>query len=219
MRTLQQLTSRTGQLADLVGTGWSHHYRCLHPAAEHRNGRRVELRWADVAAARGAQIDPATAEWHAVSGHRLHYPSPASSLSEPVAGPTSSVLLPVLRTLAAGGEVGEVLLAEWTGYDESQAGRHLHGAVFEGVRTLGRLDYSVWRTSFAGAEELIRGDQTFRSPRDRAILANFIWDVSEDWLVAADGDLASTYLATSIAIAHWDPDLEWVEVADDSPLS
>jgi hypothetical protein len=219
MRTLQHLTSRTGHLADLVGTGWSHHYRCLHPASEDRDGRRVDLRWMDVAAARGVQIDPATAEWHAVSGYRLHHPPPADTLSEPAAGPTPSVLLPVLRTVAAGRKVGEVLLAEWTGYDESQAGRDLHGAVSEGVRTLARLEYSVWRTSLTQAVELIRADQTFRSPRDRTLLANFIWDPSEDWLVAADGDLASTYLATSFPVGHWDPELEWTEVTEDAPLS
>jgi len=160
-----------------------------------------------------------SADWHDVSGSRLHHPKEGATVGEPLAGPTSSVLLPILRTIAARCEVGEVWLAEWIGYDEDQAGRPLQGAVLEGVRKFGRLHYSVWRTPLVQAIELIAADRYFRCPPDRAVLANFVWDTGENWVVAADGDLASTYVATQFAISDWAPELEWVEIPENVRLS
>lgn len=218
VRTLQQLRFLTGRLPDLVGDEWAHHYRMLHPARTQRHDEGAHVRWAEVAASRGVQVDLRSAAWHDVSGYRLHHPKATDTVGEPIAGPTSSVLLPVLCTLADCRDIEEVTLAEWNGYDEKLAGRQLEGARYQGTRSMSHLEYSLWQTTVAQAATLIESDRVFGCPPDRMVLANVIWDATEDWLVVADGDLASTYVATTFAVDRWHPDLEWVEVPADVPL-
>jgi hypothetical protein len=209
----------SGGLAGLVGTGWGHHYRILHPAYDLVDRALVPVTWAEVAARRGARPDLRTAAWHDVSGFRLHHPreNPVFRV-EPRVGPVPGVLGPVLAGLPAGSG-GGVWLAEWTGFDESAAGRSLDGCVFSGTATLVGLPHSVWRSTLPAALALIaRGDEP-GGPGSDALLADVVRDVAGGWIVVSSPDLASTYCATREPVAHWDAGLEWLEVDRAAPVS
>lgn len=64
---------------------------------------------------------------------------------------------------------------------------------------------------------MIAGDEAAR-PSHQSVLANYLWDASGDWLVAADIDLASTYCATTFAVEAWQRPLEWGPVHADTRL-
>jgi hypothetical protein len=216
---LEALPSSTWHVGDLLGRGWSRYYRFLHPAYDVAGARPVPIGWREVARRRGIDVDLASAAWHDVSGSRLHHPRPdAAFAAEPVAGPVSAVLLPILRSLPTTPDDEAVFVAEWIGYDQVASTRELAGSRRLGVRSLGSLDYSVWQSDLDTVGDLVGADAIVGPSASESVQANYVWPVSGSWLVVASPDLASTYCATRSIIDRWSPALEWVEVSAETPL-
>ncbi len=224
LAAIRQRQRPSGRVDGLLGTGWAHRYRVLHPAYRARGSGWQPVPWAEIAARTGRRFEPAHSSWHEVSGHRLHHPRPEPSWGvEPQVGPVPEVLAPVLTALVPdpasdSTRSGALLFAEWVGYDEEIAGRELTGATLvETVVDTGD-GYTVWSATVSELLRLIRGAEgQGGDPADR-VLANFTWSPAGDWLVVADPDLASTYVGTHTQVDGW-ADLEWAEVGPHAPLS
>lgn len=204
-------------VADLLGD-WPYSYRVLHPVAAGMSGRgqRPGMRWSEVAEQRATTVELSSAQWHDVSGRRLHTTAPAAEDFEPEVGPATGVLIPLLRLLAA--ETAEVDVAEWDGYGSVKAGRALDGAVRRPDRQVGRENFTVWRMPPHIAERLIQAGSETATMGSDAVLANLIEGPDDQWLVRADGDLASTYVGSRTALIHWPTSLERCSVDPGDPL-
>lgn len=213
------LDPQRATVAGLLG-GWPHAYRVLHPVEDWSPQQGLTtMRWSEIAGRRGQPFDPATASWLAVSGRRLHQTAPDGRDVEPPVGPVAGVLIPLLDVIASEFDTAEVLVGEWTGYGSATAGRNLHGARREADRVLGATTFGFWRLPLSTLVSAIAAGSETTTMGPDAVLANWIEDPLGQWVVRADGDLASTYVGTSSALPDWPTVLEWTSVGSDAPLS
>jgi hypothetical protein len=137
--------SEFGTVAGLVGSGWQHYLRVLHPAWSDRpDGASEAVRWADVGQRTGRSVDLSVASWFDVSGVRPHREElPPGVTREPD------------EALDARPLVARLL----TGLDAGAAPLRLHN------RT-----YAVWSMPLVEVLERLTADDEWPS-----LVANLVW--------------------------------------------
>ena len=201
-----------GTVAGLVGDGWSHYVRVLHPARRRASDGSVEpLTWRAVAELNGRHVQLAGASWSDVGGvapHRTQLPQGVDEEPSEAegAGPVVARLVSALQPQGA-----SVWIGEWDGYGfrtPDQQAPHL---------TLNRRGYRVRAAARDEALSLMTSHDAEGWP---TLVPNLVWAADGGWCVGADVDCMSTYVGTSLPLPDLDAlGLEWVPVGPGDRIS
>lgn len=197
--------SRSGTVASLVGDGWGAYWRVLHPAERFDGQEYKPVRWSEIAEARGVDFDPARSTWYEVSGVEPHSDGLARSgiAVEPLEGADDASRHRLLIDFLVGSAGDETVgLAEWAGYGDAKP-------------VAGALDVVIAREPYrvltVGRDDV---------PLSTGFRANYAVGDSGLWLVGADMDLMSTYVAVSASLTlSWPSELEVAQCSAGDRLS
>ncbi|MDO4784916.1 MAG: hypothetical protein Q3997_07525 [Propionibacteriaceae bacterium] len=156
-------------------------------------------------------IDVATADWHSVSGVRLHTGKSAPGWDiEPYVGPGDPRVAPSVFRHLREGAIGACWIGYWTGYGRERPEGAQALSLGGGVRTyhVVPLTPTLHDAMAAGTDAL-------------PIYPDIAWDEGGSFLMVADLDLPSTVIGCTAALARRvcaDSGLEALLVDPDAPI-